>query len=754
MNRYILFLLLCVLLVSCQKRQNVAEEASNKDLILWYNTPATDWMTEALPIGNGYIGSMFYGGVPTEEIQFTEGTLWTGGPGSNPNYNFGNNNPDAYKYLPQLRMLMKEGKFDEANELAQNKLTSKIQYTYPSQFYGEFGAQQNLGSYIIYITGCNHDSIKDYKRGIDLNTGHGFVEYTADKIDFKRTYFGDYPDRIMVYHFESSKPVSYSISLISPHYTSDFKMYGDIISKSGYIQDNNMKFYVMSKVGSDGQITCADNTIVIENAKYIDFYSTAATSYKNEFPSYTGNNPMNICADIMSRLSSKTYQQVLDTQLADYQELFNRVEIELGDGRNELPVNLRLIDYADYGNDPGLEELYFQYGRYLMISGSRKGGMPLNLQGRWNNSTTPPWSCDYHCNINEQMLYWPAEICNLSECAIPLLDYIPTLKVPGSITAQQFFNARGWTVNTINNPFGFTAVGEDMPWAFFPAGGAWLCRHLWEHYLYSQDIDFLRYKAYPSIEEAARFWVDYLTLDDDGYYVSNPSYSPEHGGISQGATMDHQIVRDLFDNYLKATEILDKKSGFSDTVKMMLPKIYPNKIGSWGQLQEWREDVDKRDDHHRHVSHLYALYPDDDISVKTTPELAAAARKTLESRGDDGTGWSLAWKINFWARLEDGEHAYKLLHRLLYPIGNSGYDNLGGGTYNNLFCAHPPFQLDGNMGATAGIAEMLLNPVTEQPLPALPKEWKNGYIKGLRTQKGKTVDIYWKNGVLTDFNSR
>lgn len=743
-----IFFIIVLVSISCSKTNTENQPSTNEDLIMWYNKPATDWMTEALPLGNGYIGSMFFGGVPTEEIQFTEGSLWTGGPDSHPKYNFGNNNPDAHEFLPVLRELMAEDRFDEANELAQKELTSKIQYARPTQYYGEFGAQQNLGSFFITVTTDKAYSISDYKRGIDLNTGHGFVQYTSDGIDYKRTYFGNYPDKVMVYRFESSEPSSYTISLSTPHYTSGFAMYGNIISKTGYLEDNNMRFHVNSRIDSDGSVHCSGDTIYVNNANYFVLYNAAATSYKNEFPHYAGNNPMQICNTIFDNIASSTYNDILNNQLSDYQELFNRVELELGKGNNEKPIDERLVDYSNYTQDLGLEEIYFQYGRYLMISGSRKGGMPLNLQGKWNNSTTPPWSCDYHSNINLQMLYWPAEITNLGECAIPLLEYIPTLMVPGSITARQFFNARGWTVNTINNPFGFTAVGEDMPWAFFPAGGAWLTRHLWEHYLYTQDTEFLRFKAMPAMEEAARFWVDYLTVDDNGYYVSNPSYSPEHGGISEGATMDHQIVRDLFDNYVKASEILSRESRFTDTVSRMLARIYPNKIGSWGQLQEWKEDVDEQGNRHRHVSHLFALYPDDFISPKMTPDLAQAAKVTLESRGDDGTGWSLAWKINFWARLEDGNHAHKLLRRLLYPVKNDGYDYFAGGTYSNLLCAHPPFQLDGNMGATAGIAEMLLNPVTETPLPALPDAWKDGHIKGLRTQKGNTINIYWENGII------
>ena len=743
-----IIILLVLLSTSCSA-QNSRHE--NKDLIMWYNSPAKSWMTEALPVGNGYIGSMFFGDVPEEKIQFTEGSLWTGGPDSYNGYNFGNNNPQAYKYLPELRSLIRQGKFDEANNLAENKITSKIHYARPNQYYGEFGAQQTLGTYIINITSDNARKISDYKRGIDLNTGHGFVEYTSDGIKYSRTYFGDYPDRIMVYRFESSKPSSYTIVLSTPHFTSSFKKIGNIVNKSGYLEDNQMKFQIEGRIDTDGQLNCSGDTIYIFNALYFNFLNSVVTSYKGEFPTYTGVNPVNVCSSIMSNIAKKDYKHILQTQLDDYCNLFCKVEIELGEGNNEKPIDVRLAEYSKGTNDPGFEELYFQYGRYLMISGSRKGTLPLNLQGKWNNSTTPPWSCDYHTNINLQMLYWPAEITNLEDCISPLIDYIPSLVKPGRITAHDFFNAKGWTVNTINNPFGFTAVGEHMPWAFFPAGGAWLCRHLWEHYLYIRNIEYLQDTALPVMKEAARFWMDYLVTDENGYLISSPSFSPEHGGISGGTTMDHQIVRDLFTNCVSAYNELNLHDSFIDSINNMLPKIFPDKIGRWGQLQEWKEDIDQVDDHHRHVSHLYGLFPGNEISPEATPELAKAAEMSLNSRGDGGTGWSLAWKINFWARLENGNHAYVMLHNLLRPVDTT-QTAFEGGSYNNLLCAHPPFQLDGNMGATSGIAEMLFNPVSEKPLPACPYKWKNGYIKGLKSQKGNTVDIYWKNGKMTKFN--
>ncbi len=724
----------------------------SNNLVLWYSTPAKDWMTEALPIGNGYMGAMFYGGINEEQIQVSEGSLWSGGPGSGEEYNFGIRK-GAWKYLPQIRKFIKEGRYKEADQLVEQHLTGTIHNQRDSARYGDFGSQQTMGDLFIRIK--HKGIVENYRRELDLTRAEGKVTYYLKGEKYKRTFWGSYPDKLMTYRFESSCQTDYQINFVSPHKKIYESFYENIYSYQGKVTDNSLDFETCFKIETDGQVTFNEGTIYVARAKDIVIYHIASTAYKNKYPDYRGNDFFNANKSTLRNIKKLSYKQLLQNHLIDYQRLYNRVRLHLGNDSNcmnTVPTDKRLNLYASGTEDHGLLELYFQYARYLMISASRSGTMPLHLQGKWNNSTDPTWACDYHTNINLQMLYWPAEITNLGECHLPLFDYMRGLVIPGKESAKEFFNTRGWVVNTMNNQFGYTSPGWGLPWGYFPAGAAWLCRHVWEHYEFSQDTVFLRETAYPLMKEAALFWMDYLTEEESGFLVSTPSYSPEHGGISGGTSMDHQIAWDLLSNCVKACQVLGVDKNFEADATQVRDKIYPLTIGSWGQLCEWKEDIDDPDDRHRHVSQLYALYPGQQILALKKPELIKAAKVSLQARGDGGTGWSLAWKVNFWARLNDGDHALKLLKRLLKPVHKKGTDYMdSGGSYPNLLCSHPPFQLDGNMGGSAGIAEMLLQSHEEDIimlLPALPDAWAKGAITGLKARGNIEIDIYWRDHQL------
>ena len=740
-----------IVLLSCLTA--CTQTSNEKEYTLWYNTPAKSWMNEALPIGNGYMGAMFFGGVPTDEIQISEEGIWAGGPGSNPQYN-GGNKKESWKQLARIRSLLTQGRTAEAGRLANTYLVGEISPAAGGAEFGDFGAQQPFGSLLVTIDGID-SSYTDYRRQLNISQSLGSVSFQHDGTDFQNFYFASYPARLVVMRYinNNDKGVTYRLTYTSPHKNTRISASdNNTIQIEGTLESNGERFEGIIWVRTDGTPSFNDNEYKIENARNVEFYVSVASSYKNEFPHYTGNDFQTTNRTAIAKARANSYEYLLKEHVNDYRRLFNRVSLSLNQAPDTatLPTDQRLLQYSKGAQDFSLEELYFQYGRYLLISSSRPGTMPATLQGKWNHLNNPPWACDYHMNINLQMIYWPAEVTNLSECHTPLLQYIESLREPGRITAREYFNARGWSVHTMNNAYGFTAPGWNFYWGYAPNSASWLGNHIWEHYLFTQDTVYLRQFAYPILQELGEFWLDYLIEDSDSTLVSSPSYSPEHGDISIGATIDQEVAWELFTNLLKASRTLGYQNAFTDSIQAAREKLSPLKIGQYGQLQEWKADLDDPNDKHRHISHLYALHPSYQINPTQTPELAKAAEQTLKHRGEDGTGWSLSWKINFWARLQNGNTSYKMLRYLLTPSTGEGSRPSQSGSYANLLWAHPPFQIDGNMGAVAGMAEMLLQSYNDtiRLLPAIPLEWKTGEVTGLRARGGYTVDIKWESGWL------
>ena len=711
-------------------------EATAAALTLWYDEPAIDWESQALPIGNGTLGAMVFGRIGSETIQFNEKTLWTGGPGS-AGYDFGNWRAPRPGAIAGVQQQINERERAAPEEVA--AALGQARYGY--------GSYQSFGDLTLTMPA---GSATEYRRELDLTTAVARVSYLTDGARHLREHFVSHPDRVIVVRLGAALPgrVAFTAAIALPaNRTATTTTANGRITVAGTLTDNGLRFETQIQILTVGgtRIDNADGSVIVSGADAATILIAAGTDYSGEYPTYRGADPHRRVSADLDRAAAQPYEKLLATHVRDHRALFGRVNLDLGQRMPAVPTDELLAGYQGAGSpsDRALEALFFQYGRYLLIGSSRDDArLPANLQGVWNKDDAAPWSADYHTNINIQMNYWLADPANLSDTTGPLFGFIDAERAPGAVTAREMFGAPGFVLHNETNPYGFTGV-HDWPTAFwFPEAPAWLCWHLYDHYRFTRDRRFLRERAYPVMREVARFWLDVLVVDPrDGTLVASPSYSPEHGDFTAGASMSQQIVHALFTSVVEAAAVVGD-TRFGAEVAAALHRLDPGtRIGSWGQLQEWKGDWDDPADDHRHVSHLFALHPGRQISPAATPAYAQAAETSLRARGDGGTGWSKAWKINFWARLLDGDHAHKMLR-----------EQLRTSTLANLWDTHPPFQIDGNFGATSGVIEMLLQSHGDEVhiLPALPALWPSGRVSGLRARGDLTVDIAWESGAARE----